>query len=49
MVTKKDSKAKGKKIRFILSRDMTEDQMIEAIKKMCQKTGIKFIPAKKKK
>jgi len=49
MADKKDSKSKGKKIRFIFSRGMTEDQIIDAIKKLCKETGIKFVDDEKQK
>jgi len=47
MVAKKGSKSAGEKTLFILGRDMSEDDMIKAIKKMCDKAGMKFKPASK--
>ena len=47
MATKKGSKSGGKKIRFILGRDMSEDDMVKAIKKMCDGAGVKFEPTPK--
>jgi hypothetical protein len=47
MVAKKGSKSAGKKTRFILGRDMSEDDMIKALKKMCDEAGMKFVPASK--
>ena len=47
MVAKKGSKSAGKKTRFILGRDMSEDDMVKAIKKMCDDGGVKFIPTQK--
>ena len=47
MVAKKGSKSAGKKTRFILGRDMSEDDMVKAIKKMCDKAGVKFEPTRK--
>jgi len=35
MAAKKGSKSAGKKTRFIFGRDMSEDDMIKAIKKIC--------------
>ena len=42
MVTQKGSKSAGKKTRFIFGRDMSEDDMIKAIKKICAEAGVKF-------
>lgn len=42
-------KTKGKKTRFIFSRDMTKDQIIDAIEKLCKEHGIKFIRDEKPK
>jgi len=47
MVAKKGSKSAGKKIRFVLGRDMSKDDMVKAIKKMCNEAGVKFEPATK--
>jgi len=47
MVAKKGSKSAGKKIRFVLGRDMSEDDMVKAIKKMCDEAGVKFEPTRK--
>jgi len=47
MATKKGSKSAGKKIRFILGRDMSKDDMVKAIKKMCDEAGVKFERAPK--
>jgi hypothetical protein len=47
MAAKKGSKSEGKKTRFILGRDMSEDDMIKAIKKMCDDAGVKFEPTPK--
>lgn len=38
----------GKKTRIVFGRDMTEDQIIEALKKMCNEAGVKFVPHPKK-
>jgi hypothetical protein len=40
---------KSKKVRFVLSRDMTEDQVIATIKKACEEAGIPFEGSSKKK
>jgi hypothetical protein len=47
MAAKKGSKSVGKKTRFILGRDMSEDDMVKAIKKMCDEAGVKFEPTRK--
>jgi hypothetical protein len=39
MAAKKGSKSAGKKTRFIFGRDMSEDDMIKAIKKICAEAG----------
>jgi ribosomal protein L7Ae-like RNA K-turn-binding protein len=52
MVNKKANGFKSKskkKIRFILGRDMSEDEMVKAIRKMCDEAGVEFVPSKKKK
>jgi len=47
MAAKKGSKSAGKKTRFILGQDMSEDDMAKAIKKMCDEAGVKFEPTRK--
>ena len=47
MAAKKGSKSAGKKTRFIFGRDMSEDDMVKAIKKMCDEAGVKFEPTPK--
>jgi len=43
----KDKKSKKpKRTRFIFSRDMSEEDIIKALKKMCKEQGIKFDPKK---
>jgi len=44
MATPKGSKSAGKKVRFILGRDMSKDDMVKAIKKVCDEAGVKFEP-----
>jgi hypothetical protein len=47
MAVKKDSKAMSKKTRFVFGREMSEDAIIKALKKMSREAGMKFGPAKK--
>ncbi len=42
----KNKKKKPKRTRFIFDRNMSEDDMIKALKKMCKEQGIKFDPKK---
>jgi hypothetical protein len=47
MAAKQGSKSAGEKTRFILGRDMSEDDMVRAIKKICDEAGVKFEPTRK--
>jgi len=47
VATQKGSKSAGKMIRFILGRDMPKDDIVKAIKKMCDDAGMKFEPTPK--
>lgn len=47
MAVKKGSKSTGKKTRFILGREMSKEDMVKAIKRMCDEAGVKFGPTPK--
>jgi hypothetical protein len=46
MIMAKDKKKKPKKTRFVFGRELSEDEMIKALKKKCKEAGMKFIPKK---
>lgn len=47
MVNKKDLKPKGEKIRFIIERKKTQKVTLEAIRKVVESAGIKWIDDEK--
>jgi predicted peroxiredoxin len=44
----KKKKEKAKKTRFVLGKDLTEDQMLEAILRMAKEAGVKLVDDRKK-
>lgn len=46
MIMAKDKKKKPKKTRFVFGRELSEDELIRALRKLCKEAGIKFIPKK---
>jgi hypothetical protein len=47
MTAKKGSKSAGKKTPFIFGRDTSVDDIVKAIKKICDEAGLEFVPARK--